>query len=72
METETAQVVNIDGAQAVRLPEEFHIDSDTVSIRREGEAVVLEPLKPTAWPEGFFKAIFIADPRFARPDISRL
>jgi virulence-associated protein VagC len=56
------------GAQAVKLPEDFRFDTDTVSIRREGQAVILEPVKPTAWPEGFFEAIHIEDPRFVRPD----
>jgi antitoxin VapB len=64
----TAEVVEIGGAQAVKLPEEFRFDSDTVSIRREGEAVVLEAVKPATWPEGFFEAIHIEDPHFARPD----
>jgi virulence-associated protein VagC len=64
----TAEVVEIGGVQTVRLPEEFHFDGRVVSIRREGEAVILEPLKPAAWPNGFFEAIRIEDPRFARPD----
>lgn len=64
----TAEVVDIGGMQVVRLPEEFQFDSRVVSIRREGEALILEPLRATAWPNGFFEAIRIEDPRFARPD----
>ncbi len=64
----TAHIVNIAGAQAVELPEGFRFDTDTVSIRREGEAVILEPMKPSTWPEGFFAAIRIDDPKFVRPD----
>jgi len=30
-------------SQAVRLPKEFRFDTDTVLVRREGDAVVLEP-----------------------------
>jgi virulence-associated protein VagC len=60
--------VGVSGFQAVRLPEEFRFDSDTVTIRREGEAVVLDAAKPAARPEGFFEAIRVEDPRFARPD----
>lgn len=30
-------------SQAVRLPKEFRFDTDEVTIRREGSAVVLEP-----------------------------
>ena len=31
-------------SQAVRLPKEFRFDADTVRIRREGDAVILEPI----------------------------
>jgi antitoxin VapB len=64
----TVEIVDLGGAQAIRLPEEFRFDSDTVSIRREGDAVILEPVKAASWPEGFFDAIRIDDPQFARPD----
>ena len=64
----TAEIVAIGDVQAVKLPSEFQFDSNTVSIRREGEAVILEPLKPAAWPSGFFEAIRIDDPMFVRPD----
>jgi virulence-associated protein VagC len=64
----TAEIVDIGNVQAVKLPSEFRFEAETVSIRREGEAVILEPLKSAAWPEGFFAAIRIDDPRFVRPD----
>jgi antitoxin VapB len=63
----TTQIIHTDGTQAVKLPEGFHFEGDTVSIRREGEAVILEPVKPTSWPTGFFDRIRIDDPAFARP-----
>jgi virulence-associated protein VagC len=63
----TAQIIELDGTQAVRLPEEFRFASATVSIRKDGQAVVLEPLKTTTWPPDFFEAIHITDPAFARP-----
>lgn len=64
----TAEVIDIRGAQAVKLPDEFRFEGDKVSIRREGKAVILEPVPPTTWPEGFFDRIRIDDPSFARPD----
>jgi antitoxin VapB len=64
----TAEIFNIDGTQAVKLPNGFYFKADTVSIRRQGEAVILEPLKPATWPPGFFDSIRIDDPAFARPD----
>lgn len=41
----TAKVFWADGAQAVRLPREFRFEGNAVRIRREGQAVVLEPLE---------------------------
>ena len=67
----TAEIVDIGDVQAVKLPKEFHFDTDTVLIRREGEAVILEPVKPPTWPDGFFEAIRIDDPKFVRPDQGR-
>jgi len=64
----TAEIVDIGGTQAVKLPEGFRFDADTVSIRKEGEAVILEPVKPPTWPDGFFQSIRIDDPAFVRPD----
>jgi hypothetical protein len=64
----TAEIIHTDGTQAVKLPEGFRFEGDIVSIRREGEAVILEPLKPLNWPPGFFDHIRIDDPAFARPE----
>lgn len=38
-------------SQAVRIPKEFRFATDSVSIRREGDTVVLEPIHD--WPEGY-------------------
>jgi antitoxin VapB len=52
-------------SQAVRLPKEFRFDSETVSVRREGKAVILEPTDD--WPEGYVES-FAGVPRdFSRP-----
>jgi virulence-associated protein VagC len=64
----TVKIVETDNGQAVPLPEEFRFASHTISIRRDGEAVILEPIKPSQWPTRFFEAIRIDDPAFARPD----
>lgn len=63
----TAEIVETAEGQAVRLPDEFRFAARTVTIRREGEAVILEPIKSTAWPKHFFEAIRIDDPAFVRP-----
>ncbi len=62
-----AEIVRANGSQLVKLPEEFHLQGNTVSIRRQGEAIVLEPVKAAKWPEGFFDDIRIDDPAFSRP-----
>lgn len=62
------EIVNIGENQVVKLPEEFRFDTATVSIRKEGEMVILEPVKATSWPTDFFEAIHVNDPKFARPD----
>jgi len=61
------QVIQDGDTQVVRLPSGFEFATEEIAIRREGEAVILEPLKPTAWPEGFFESIRIEDPAFTRP-----
>jgi antitoxin VapB len=63
----TTHVFHDGNAQAVRLPAGFEFATHEVSIRREGEAVILEPIRSTAWPEDFFASIRIDDPAFARP-----
>ncbi len=63
----TTDVISIGGRQAVRLPDEFRFADATVSIRKEGEAIILEPVKPSTWPVGFFENIRIDDPAFVRP-----
>ena len=63
-----AEIVETNCGQAVRLPDEFRFATDTVSIRRDGAAVILEPVKPSQWPEHFFENIRIDDPAFRRPD----
>ena len=50
----TVMIVDPGSGQAVPLPEEFRFSTATVSIRREGDAVILEPVKPLQWPAGFF------------------
>ncbi len=53
-------------SQAVRIPKELRFDSKEVSIRRLGDGLILEPVKSSEWPEGFFDGILISDPAFTR------
>jgi antitoxin VapB len=46
----TAKVFWSGRSQAVRLPKEFRMDGDEVHIRRQGRAIILEPIqKDWAW-----------------------
>ena len=64
----TVEILETSNGQAVPLPEEFRFETPTVSIRRDGDAVILEPVKSAHWPAAFFDVIRIDDPAFARPD----
>jgi virulence-associated protein VagC len=52
----------------VRLPAGFQFTASEVAIRRDGEAVILEPLKSEGWPDNFFEMIRIDDPPFQRAE----
>jgi virulence-associated protein VagC len=70
--SKTAEVLDTAKGQAVLLPAEFRFDTEWVAIRRDGDSVILEPLKPTRWPPGFFESIHIDDPAFVRPNQGEL
>ena len=63
---ETATVILEGDRQTVRLPKSVHLPTSTVAVRHEGESVVLEPIKPTVWPDNFFDSIHILDSSFDR------
>ncbi|HEX8319929.1 antitoxin [Longimicrobium sp.] len=43
------------GSQAVRLPKECRFEGTAVRVRKEGAAVILEPVEKRAWPVGFWE-----------------
>ena len=51
----TAKLFRNGRSQAVRLPKEFRFEGSEVSVRREGDAVVLEPMKTRTWPKGYWR-----------------
>jgi len=65
---ETAKVIDLSGVQVVELPASIHVETSEMTVRREGEALILTPLKPQSWPADFFEAIRIDDPAFVRPE----
>ncbi|MGZ5433605.1 MAG: antitoxin [Thermoanaerobaculia bacterium] len=65
MRQKTARIFWTGRTQAVRLPKEFRFEGDTVLVRREGNAVILEPAH--AWPEGYVDSFTGVPDDFDRP-----
>ena len=63
-----AEVINVAGSQAVKLPLGYHLHSPEVTIRREGDSLILAPIRLNEWPADFFESIRISDECFARPE----
>ena len=61
MTRRTTKVFANGGSQAVRIPAEFRFDTDEVSVERDGDALVLRPVRRD-W------ATFFADPRTVPDD----
>ncbi len=54
-------------SQAVRLPKEFRFKGNQVKIMKKGHKVILEPIKRTKWPDGFWEN-FPVDKDFEIPE----
>jgi antitoxin VapB len=65
MKAKKARVFWTGRSQAVRLPKEFRFQTDTVLVRRQGLAVVVEPAHE--WPEGYVQSFAGVPDDFARP-----
>lgn len=65
MKRKTAKVFWTGRSQAVRLPKEFRVEGDTVLVRREGNAIILEPAHE--WPEGYVESFAGVPDDFSRP-----
>lgn len=52
---EVAKVFKTGRSQAIRIPKRFRFATDRVGIRREGDSVILTPLKDITW-DDFFAA----------------
>lgn len=60
-------------SQAVRLPREFRFEGKEVTIRREGDRVILEPLRATrGWPPGYWERLREYARDFTFPDVPPL
>ena len=52
----TAKIFSHGGSQAVRLPKAFRFEGTEVSVRKDGDAVILEPIQAKeTWAELFVR-----------------
>lgn len=65
MKQKTASIFWTGRSQAIRLPKEFRFEGDSVWVRREGNAVILEPTQ--GWPEGYVQSFAGIPEDFERP-----
>ena len=65
MKAKRAKVFWTGRSQAVRLPKDFRFEGDTVLVRREGDAVILEPADE--WPEEWVESFAGVPDDFTRP-----
>jgi antitoxin VapB len=57
-----AKLFKVGGSQAVRLPKQFRMPGDRVSIRKDGDRLILEPIRRTeAEVRAWLRAIQIPD-----------
>jgi virulence-associated protein VagC len=63
-----AKVFRSGNSLALRLPKELHPEEGEVEIEAVGDRWIVCPIKPPAWPKGFFSRIRLSDPApFERP-----
>ena len=71
-----ARIFKVGGSQAVRLPKAFRFRGDRVRIRKEGDAVILEPVERSpdeirAWLDSVRIADFMPNGREQPPPQTR-
>jgi antitoxin VapB len=54
--------------QAVRIPVEMSLDTDTVTIEQQGDALVLRPLPSGGWDRFFADPALVLPPEFETGD----
>lgn len=65
---ETARLFAHGGSQAVRLPKTFRFEGQEVRIRKEGDAVILEPLRKKAATQAELDAMWARIDALMDPD----
>ena len=65
----TAEIIETDGVQAIKLPEEFRLPGRWVQVRREGSSLMLVPVVPSAWPAEFLETLWNSDDAAAQQEL---
>jgi len=55
-------------SQAVRLPKAFRFTTDEVTVRKVGDALILEPAPKRGWPVGYAVSFANMPEDFERPE----
>ena len=55
-------------SQAVRLPKAFRFTTDEVTIRKVGDALILEPVHRRTWPVGYAASFGAMPEDFEQPE----
>lgn len=65
MKSKKVKVFWMGRSQAIRLPKEFRFETDAVLVRREGQAVIVEPAHD--WPDKYVESFAGIPDDFTRP-----
>lgn len=55
-------------SQAVRIPKAFRFSTDEVTVRKVGNALILEPVPKQGWPVGYAASFANLPEDFERPE----
>lgn len=67
MTTTTAKIFRNGRNQAIRIPVELSFDTDTVTIEKDGDALIIRPLRDRGW-DSFFDDPSMQLPEFDTPE----
>jgi antitoxin VapB len=64
----TAKIFRNGRNQAVRIPVELSLDTDTVTIERQGDVLILRPVPSAGWDRFFADPSLVLPPEFETGD----
>ena len=64
MATVIARIFRYRRNQVIRIPVELSLDAETVTIERQGDALILRPLRSGGWDQFFADPTLVLPPEF--------